>query len=72
MTGIATDVGNILGHALRKGTKAELWRLKVHVPLLVGFIVGGALGQAAWMGMRYTSMLLPSMFTGAVTFLRAD
>ncbi|KAJ1339763.1 hypothetical protein BSLG_005669 [Batrachochytrium salamandrivorans] len=42
MTGIATDVGNILGQACRSDTKAELWRLKVHVPILFGFIADAA------------------------------
>ena len=35
MTGICTDIANILGQACRLDTQAETWRLKVHVPLLL-------------------------------------
>ncbi|KAL2918060.1 hypothetical protein HK105_202474 [Polyrhizophydium stewartii] len=69
MTGLATDIGNILGQACRTDTKAELWRLKVHVPILVGFLFGGVLGQVAWIYCREYSLLLPCFFTGGVATL---
>ncbi|EGF81386.1 hypothetical protein BATDEDRAFT_23779 [Batrachochytrium dendrobatidis JAM81] len=69
MTGIATDVGNILGQACRSDTKAELWRLKVHVPILFGFIAGGMCGQIAWLSIHEYSLLVPCIFTGGVAAL---
>ncbi|EGF76725.1 hypothetical protein BATDEDRAFT_28338 [Batrachochytrium dendrobatidis JAM81] len=69
MTGIATDVGNILGQACRSDTKAELWRLKVHVPILFGFIAGGMCGQIAWLSIHEYALLVPCIFTGGVAAL---
>ncbi|KAJ1344776.1 hypothetical protein BSLG_000291 [Batrachochytrium salamandrivorans] len=69
MTGIATDVGNILGQACRADTKAELWRLKVHAPIMLGFILGGVAGQFAWLNLHEYSLLVPCIFTGGVAGL---
>ncbi|KAJ3009213.1 hypothetical protein HKX48_008096 [Thoreauomyces humboldtii] len=66
MTGIITDIGNILGQACRADTQAELWRLKVHCPLLVCYFLGGILGQLAYLGMSERSLLLPCLFTGGI------
>ncbi|RKO93541.1 hypothetical protein BDK51DRAFT_19960 [Blyttiomyces helicus] len=66
MTGICTDIGNILGQACRKDTKAETWRLRVHVPLLAAYLLGGILGQAAYLGMQENSLLFPCFFTGGM------
>ncbi|KAL2918111.1 hypothetical protein HK105_202525 [Polyrhizophydium stewartii] len=51
------------------GLAAELRRLKVHVPILVGFLFGGVLGQVAWIYCREYSLLLPCFFTGGVATL---
>jgi hypothetical protein len=45
MTGLITDIGNICGQACRSDTKAELWRLKVHIPIFLGFLAGGFVGM---------------------------
>ncbi|KAI8925956.1 hypothetical protein BC831DRAFT_458951 [Entophlyctis helioformis] len=66
MTGICTDIGNILGQACRTDTKAELWRLKVHAPLLFGYLIGGVFGQIAWIYCKQYSLLFPCFFTGGV------
>lgn len=66
MTGICTDIGNILGQACRVDTKAELWRLKVHVPLLFSYLIGGMLGQLSYLYLHENSLLLPCFFTGGV------
>ncbi|KAJ3314481.1 hypothetical protein HDU76_002405 [Blyttiomyces sp. JEL0837] len=66
MTGIATDIGNILGQACRTDSNAELWRLKVHVPIFFSYIFGGMMGQVAYIGMKEHSFLLPCFFTGAI------
>ncbi|KAI8853245.1 hypothetical protein BC829DRAFT_383177 [Chytridium lagenaria] len=66
MTGICTDIGNILGQACRLDSKAELWRLKVHVPILVGFMVGGLLGQVSYGSLHMQSMWVPCILTGGI------
>ncbi|KAJ3277399.1 hypothetical protein HK104_003336 [Borealophlyctis nickersoniae] len=66
MTGIITDIGNIIGQACRRDSKAETWRLKVHIPLLLSYLVGGMVGQASYLVMKENSLLLPCFFTGGV------
>ncbi|KAJ3079149.1 hypothetical protein HK102_003997 [Quaeritorhiza haematococci] len=69
MTGILTDIGNFLGQACRTDTNTEVWRLKVLVPLLFGYMLGGIIGQTAYLFMRENSFLLPCFFTGAVAMV---
>ncbi|KAJ3356176.1 hypothetical protein HDU83_001755 [Entophlyctis luteolus] len=64
MTGIATDIGNILGQSCRKEHNAEVWRLYVHVPILISYCIGGIFGQIAYSLMKEHSLLVPSCFTG--------
>ncbi|KAJ3378115.1 hypothetical protein HDU84_007916 [Entophlyctis sp. JEL0112] len=64
MTGIATDIGNILGQSCRKENNAEVWRLYVHVPILISYCIGGIFGQIAYTLMKEHSLLVPSCFTG--------
>jgi len=64
MTGICTDIGNILGQACRTDTNAELWRLKVHIPILFSYMMGGVLGQLGYMVFRENALLVPCFFVG--------
>ncbi|KAJ3410552.1 hypothetical protein HDV05_003654 [Chytridiales sp. JEL 0842] len=66
MTGLATDIGNILGQACRSDTKAELWRLKVHVPILFSYIFGGVFGQLTYQLIKEQAFLFPCIFTGGI------
>jgi uncharacterized membrane protein YoaK (UPF0700 family) len=67
MTGIVTDIGSLLGQACRSDTtNSELWRLKVFVPLLVGYVLGALGGQVAYLFMKDDAMLLPCIFVGAI------
>ncbi|KAJ3107776.1 hypothetical protein HDU96_007781 [Phlyctochytrium bullatum] len=66
MTGICTDIGNILGQACRTDSNAELWRLKVHVPILISFMFGGILGQLCYAGLHIQSMWLPCVLSGTI------
>lgn len=66
MTGICTDIANTLGQYCRKDSNAELWRLKVLVPILLGYCVGGIFGQAAFLGMKENALLLPCFFVGSI------
>ncbi|ORY48517.1 DUF1275-domain-containing protein [Rhizoclosmatium globosum] len=71
MTGIATDIGNILGQACRQDSHAEVWRLYVHVPIMISYMVGGVFGQLAYYFLHEQSLLFPCFLTGitAVTYL---
>ncbi|KAI8616172.1 hypothetical protein BC830DRAFT_1055392, partial [Chytriomyces sp. MP71] len=69
MTGIATDIGNILGQACRKDNHAEVWRLYVHVPILLSYTGGGFLGQLAYYFLREQSLLIPCIFTGVTAVI---
>ncbi|KAJ3098939.1 hypothetical protein HDU97_003576 [Phlyctochytrium planicorne] len=66
MTGICTDIGNILGQACRTDSNAELWRLKVHVPILFSFMFGGLFGQIAYASLHIQSMWIPCILTGTI------
>ncbi|KAI8909558.1 hypothetical protein EDD86DRAFT_190535 [Gorgonomyces haynaldii] len=69
MTGIATDIGNILGQSMRRDTKAEVWRVRVHAPLMAGFLVGGFVGQIGYNLLKTECLLIPVAFTGGVATL---
>jgi uncharacterized membrane protein YoaK (UPF0700 family) len=66
MTGLATDIGNILGQYCRTDANAEIWRLKVHVPILFSYIFGGVFGQLAYILIKENSFLFPCVFTGGI------
>jgi len=66
MTGVCTDIANTLGQYCRKDSNAELWRLKVLVPILVGYCLGGIFGQIAFLGMKENALLLPCFFVGSI------
>lgn len=68
LIGILTDIGNVLGQALRKDSDSslELWKLKVHVPLLFSFLAGGLLGQICFLRLDGTALLIPFFFIGSI------
>eukprot|EP01137_Pigoraptor_chileana_P030164 Opistho-2@16382 len=43
VTGIVTDIGIVLGHYVRL-RKADFWKLKIFIPILVSYLVGGVCG----------------------------
>jgi hypothetical protein len=51
VTGTATDIAILIGRAVQ-GQNAEYYRLFVFVPLLLAFIIGGAIGAAAYQEYR--------------------
>lgn len=49
VTGLMTDIGLILGHWIRRGEEVkDLWRLKVLVPLYLGFLFGAFVGGVVY------------------------
>ncbi|KAJ3071802.1 hypothetical protein HDU98_004770 [Podochytrium sp. JEL0797] len=71
MTGIATDIGNILGQACRRDNHAEIWRLYVHVPILASYTIGGVIGQISYFYFKEHALLIPCCATGitAIAYL---
>jgi uncharacterized membrane protein YoaK (UPF0700 family) len=46
MTGMTTDVGIIFAK-LAKGERKDVWKLAMFLPMMTGFLIGGALGAKA-------------------------
>ena len=63
MTGIVTDLGLYVGHALR-GQPVDRVRARLHVLLLLGFFVGGMGGKFAFDVVGYQAMIVPALVTG--------
>jgi uncharacterized membrane protein YoaK (UPF0700 family) len=60
MTGIITDLGITVGHWLRR-QPVEWFRVRLHLVLLTGFVLGGALGTTAFEVMGTHTLLLPAV-----------
>lgn len=64
VTGMCTDVGVLLGQLARKNPSAERWRLRVFLPLMGGYTLGGLTGYLAFAVLGAVSILIPTMLTG--------
>jgi uncharacterized membrane protein YoaK (UPF0700 family) len=64
VTGMFTDVGIVLGHALR-GVPADLRRLRLYALLISGFLIGGVVGAVAFGHVRYATLFIASGLTAA-------
>lgn len=58
ITGTVTDLGITLGHWLR-GLPVEARRVRLHVLVVSGFLVGATGGAAAWLHLRFAALWLP-------------
>lgn len=69
MTGVVTDLGLLLGHALRGGG-LDLWRLWVYVALVSGFSLGGLGGALASTHLGPSALLIPAgaLFAGGFAY----
>ncbi len=66
VTGLLTDVGLIIGHFIRgKEQTTDLWRLKVLVPLMIGFFCGGFLGGICHTIFDHAAMYFPAVILGS-------
>lgn len=62
MTGVVTDLGLLLGHALR-GQKPDMWKLWLYLSLLGGFASGGVIGAVGSAILGAEALLLPASVT---------
>lgn len=69
MTGIVTDLGVLIGHALRH-RKVKLWKIGFLLSILIGFFVGGLAGFSIFGRVNYYANFVPACmcFIGAVGF----
>ncbi|KXS13543.1 DUF1275-domain-containing protein, partial [Gonapodya prolifera JEL478] len=65
VTGTVTDIGNIIGQIIR-GEKNNAWKLKILVPLLGGYFIGGIIGRAFFLFLSENALLIPTGVTGSV------
>lgn len=59
LTGVVTDLGLSLGHALRGGG-LDLRRIGLHAIILGGFLLGAALGGVGWARWQHAALLVPA------------
>lgn len=63
MTGIVTDLGLALGHAVR-GQPVDGRKVRLYAALLAGFTVGGVVGTWGFQRFSYDTLLFPAAFAG--------
>ena len=63
MTGVLTDLGLLIGHALRR-SPVNVERLRIDLALLAGFVLGGTLGTMSYAHLGADALLLPAVATG--------
>lgn len=59
VTGVLTDLGLSLGHALRGGG-FDVRRVTLHGTILFGFVAGAALGGLGWERWRHATLWVPA------------
>lgn len=62
LSGMFTDLGIFLGHALR-GLPIDLRRLRLCVLIITGFLAGGVAGAVAFSHLSYSALFLPAALT---------
>jgi uncharacterized membrane protein YoaK (UPF0700 family) len=66
VTGIVTDLGSALGHALR-GLEIDRPRVRLYLLVLLAFLLGGALGSAVFAVAGTDALLYPAALVFAVS-----
>ncbi len=64
LSGMFTDLGIFLGHAIR-GLPVDWLRLQLCFLIISGFLSGGVVGAFAFRHLGYSSLLIPSSLTAA-------
>jgi uncharacterized membrane protein YoaK (UPF0700 family) len=65
LSGMFTDLGIFLGHALR-GLPVDTLRLRLCFLIITGFLGGGIAGALAFNAFDYAALLFPATLTGVV------
>ena len=65
LSGMFTDLGIFLGHAVR-GLPVDARRLRLCLLVITGFVVGGVIGTWGFARIGYQALLLPAGITGGV------
>jgi uncharacterized membrane protein YoaK (UPF0700 family) len=65
LSGMFTDLGIFLGHALR-GLPVDARRLRLCLIVISGFLLGGIAGTFAFKAVKYSALLFPATFTSLV------
>jgi uncharacterized membrane protein YoaK (UPF0700 family) len=68
MTGIATDLGILIGHTVR-GSGSDYRRLGLCVCLISGFMGGGALAALIYPRLGYATLLIPAALAAILALL---
>lgn len=68
LSGMFTDLGIFLGHALR-GLPVDGRRLRLCVLIISGFLCGGIAGALAFRGLGYAALYIPSGLTAATALV---
>jgi len=67
VTGLITDIGLIIGHFIRgREENKDLWRLKVLLPLYIGFICGGISGTLLLKMLGQSCLYIPLFILVAI------
>lgn len=66
LSGMFTDLGIFLGHALRR-IPVDTRRLKLCLLVISGFLVGGIAGTFAFSAFGYSALLIPAILTSVVS-----
>lgn len=66
VSGMFTDLGIFLGHALR-GLPVDTRRLRLCFLVISGFLCGGVAGTFAFQAFRYAALLFPASLTAIVS-----
>jgi uncharacterized membrane protein YoaK (UPF0700 family) len=56
--------GIVIGHMLRCHPKPERWRLKLYIPMLLGFVFGAAGCAKSYIHHGQAALLFPTFFSG--------
>lgn len=65
-----TDIANICGQYCRSDReRVETWRLRIHLPILFGYMGGALVGALTYQIMSHYSLLLPVFATGGAALL---
>ena len=68
LSGMFTDLGIFLGHALR-GLPVDRQRLRLCFLIISAFLSGGIVGAAAFHHIGYNTLLIPALFTGVTALV---